>query len=161
METKTKTVNPFANAIRPKVREFAKKAGGLFQYAAAIESTIRRVMIENAAQCGKSYEPFTTFANDFAIAECLGDNAILDTYKRAVRGWIGNYKYMTELVMVLNHLCWFWFYNKEQDLSKLYSELYYKSKDAFYEFYETKDDDSDDAREKKAEACRYFFDCTD
>ena len=86
METTTKTVNPFANAIRPKVREYAQRAGGLLKYAAAIESTIRRVMIENAAQCGKSYEPFTTFANDFAVAECFGDDAILDTYKRAVRG---------------------------------------------------------------------------
>lgn len=161
METTVKTVNPYKNAIRPRVREFAQRAGGLLQYAAAIESTIRRVMVENAINAGKTYEPFTTFANDFAIAECFGDSAILDTYKRAVRGWIGNYKYMTELVMVLNHLCWFWYYNKEQDLSQLYSDLYYKAADAFYEFYDEKDDDADEARAKKEEARQWYFDCTD
>lgn len=50
----------------------------------------------------------TTFAMDFAIAEAFGENAVKDTYRRAMRGWKDNYKYLTELVIVLNHRIWIW-----------------------------------------------------
>ena len=163
METITKTVNPFANAIRPGVRAYAKMAGGLLNYAAATERMFEHNSAAKAAYLGKEYKRLTTFANDFAIAECFGDDAILDTYKRAVRGWIGNYKYMTELVMVLNARCWFWYEceNKDLQLSQLYADLYYKAQDAFYAFYDEKDDDTDEQKDKKAEARQYYFDCTD
>lgn len=158
-----KSVNPYANAIRPGVRTYAKMAGGMLRYAAAIEHMFEEEMATRATMWGKDYKRLTTFANDFAIAECFGDDAILDTYKRALRGWIGDYKYMTELIMVLNWLCWFWHDCDEKDLvlSKLYAELYYHAVDAFNEFYAEKDDDTDEARAKKQEACRYYFDCTD
>ena len=42
----------------------------------------------------------TTFWDDFSIAERFGENAILDTYKRAMKEWKSNYKYLTELVIV-------------------------------------------------------------
>lgn len=48
------------------------------------------------------YKPITTFYEDFSIADRFGANAILDTYKRAFRYWRDDYKYLTELVMVLN-----------------------------------------------------------
>lgn len=48
------------------------------------------------------YKPITTFYEDFSIADRFGANAILDTYKRAFRYWRNDYKYLTELVMVLN-----------------------------------------------------------
>ena len=48
------------------------------------------------------YKPITTFYTDFSIADNFGANAILDTFKRAFRSWKDNYKYLTELVMVLN-----------------------------------------------------------
>ena len=163
METTTKTVNPFANAIRPGVRAYAKMAGGLLNYAACMEHAFEREMATRATFWGREYKRLTTFANDFAIAECFGDDAILDTYKRAVREWIGNYKYMTELIMVLNWFCWFWNDCDQRDLelSRLYTDLYYEARDAFDEFYDTKEDDPDDVREKKAVACRYYFECTD
>lgn len=156
-------VNPYANAIRPGVKTYAKMAGGLFQYAAAIERMFEKETATNATLWGKTYKRLTTFANDFAIAECFGDDAILDTYKRAVRGWIGHYKYMTELIMVLNWLCWFWHLcdQKDEDLSRLYADLYYQAVGAFNEFYAEKEDDTDEARAKKEEACRWYFDCTD
>lgn len=63
------------------------------------------------------YELFTTFWDDFAIAERFGIyvkdghyavknidrgvSAIRDTFNRAFKEWKTNYKYLTELVMVL------------------------------------------------------------
>lgn len=56
------------------------------------------------------YECVTTFWQDFTIAERLGGiPAVRDTYRRAMRDWSGNYVYLTELVMVLNHKIWKWY----------------------------------------------------
>ena len=52
------------------------------------------------------YKPITTFWTDFSIAEKFGVAAIIDTCKRALCEWKDNYKYLTELVMVLNHKIW-------------------------------------------------------
>ena len=52
------------------------------------------------SQCG--YKPITTFWQDFSIADNFGVKAVKDTYKRAFSEWKTNYKYLTELVMVLN-----------------------------------------------------------
>lgn len=164
METITATAtvkNEYKSKPRPKVREYAIRAGGILQYGAAIEQTINRVMIENAQQAGKEYKPFTTFASDFAMAECFGDDAILDTYNRASRSWVSDYKYFTELVMVLNHLCWFWYYNKEKELSALYGDLYYKAVDAFDEYWGEKDGDTEEDAARKDEACSYYYNVTD
>lgn len=48
------------------------------------------------------YETFTTFWEDFSIADVFGTNAIEDTYNRAFNEWRNNYQYLTELVMILN-----------------------------------------------------------
>ena len=158
----TSTANSmYKNQPREKVREYARRAGGIFQYAAAVESTIKRVMRENAYQAGREYEPFTTFASDFAIAECFGDDAILDTYNRASRSWMRDYKYYTELVLVLNHLCWFWHFNGEPELSGMYGDLFYGAKDAFYEHNEIRDTDTPEEADEKREAVDYFFQTTD
>ena len=55
------------------------------------------------------YKPITTFWTDFSIAEKFGVAAIIDTCKRALCEWKDNYKYLTELVMVLNHKIWQWY----------------------------------------------------
>ena len=74
------------------------------------------------------YTPITTFWQDFCIADAFGAKAIKDTYKRAFEEWKTNCKYLTELVLVLNHKCWAW-YGKNNTLSELYSYLYYKEND--------------------------------
>lgn len=56
------------------------------------------------AQMG--YKPITTFWQDFSIAERYGLCDIIDTYNRAFSNWKDNYKYLTELVLVLNHKTW-------------------------------------------------------
>lgn len=70
------------------------------------------------------YVPKTTFWQDYSIADAFGIDAIKDTYKRAFNEWKNNTEYITEMVMVLNHKCWWW-YGKDTEKSKLYSDLYY------------------------------------
>lgn len=78
------------------------------------------------------YECKTTFWEDFSIADAFGVAAVKDTFNRAFAEWKDNYVYLTELVMVLNHKCWH-HYEKNQELSKLYAELFYKAEDYAYE----------------------------
>lgn len=74
------------------------------------------------------YKPMTTFWQDFSIADAFGINAVVDTFKRAFEEWKGNYKYLTELVMVLNHKIWQW-YEKDKQLAKLYNEAFNTAND--------------------------------
>lgn len=69
------------------------------------------------------YEPITTFWDDFSIADAFGVGAVKDTYKRAFNEWKTNYKYLTELVMVLNHKIW-QHYQKNETLATLYDTLW-------------------------------------
>ena len=75
------------------------------------------------------YETKTTFWSDFSIAEKFGLAAILDTYKRAFRGWRHNVEYLTELVMILNWKCWYFYENGNEALAKYYGNLYYQAHD--------------------------------
>lgn len=68
----------------------------------------------------------TTFWDDFTIADAFGLNAIQDTFDRAFNEWKSDYKYLTDLVMVLNHKIWFW-YEKDNSIAKLYNTLWMKA----------------------------------
>ena len=76
--------------------------------------------------CG--YTPITTFWQDFCIADAFGVDAIKDTYNRAFKEWKSNYKYLTELVMVLNHRIWRW-YERNDQYASLYDTLWEKTND--------------------------------
>lgn len=76
--------------------------------------------------CG--YTQITTFFSDFSIADIFGKSAVMDTYKRAFRDWKHDYKYITELNMVLNWKSW-QHVDDDPNLSNLYIELYYKLRD--------------------------------
>lgn len=69
------------------------------------------------------YECITTFGSDFDIADHFGVDAIRDTYKRAFDEWHTNYKYLTELVIILN-----WkihqYYGSNEEYARTYSELW-------------------------------------
>ena len=69
----------------------------------------------------------TTFWQDFSIADAFGASAIKDTYKRAFEEWKSDYRYLTDLVMVVNHKCWQHYYDGNNELSQLYSNLYYEA----------------------------------
>ena len=68
------------------------------------------------------YRPFTTFFEDFSIADAFGLDAIEETYTRCVDCWQHEYKYMTELVMVLR-----WkveeHFGENKDYANKYQEL--------------------------------------
>ena len=72
------------------------------------------------------YETFTTFWEDFSIADKFGVAAIKDTFRRAFNEWKNDYKYLTELVMVLNWKIW-QFYGKNDKYAELYNELWGKA----------------------------------
>ena len=69
----------------------------------------------------------TTFWQDFSIADVFGVNAVKDTFNRAFKEWRSDYRYLTDLVMVVNHKCWQHYENGNNELSQLYSDLYYEA----------------------------------
>ena len=70
---------------------------------------------------------------DFAIADRFGVNAMKDTFNRAFKEWKNDARYLTELVMVLNHRCWYWYDAGRMALSKIYSDLFYKAQGYAYD----------------------------
>lgn len=52
------------------------------------------------------YDLITTFWEDFSIADKYGIAGVKDTYKRAFNEWKDDYKFFTELTLVLNHKIW-------------------------------------------------------
>lgn len=79
--------------------------------------TFRELMAENG------YELQTTFWEDFSIADRFGIAAIKDTFKRAFDEWKNDYKYLTELILVLNHKIW-QYHEKHSDIAQIYNSLW-------------------------------------
>ena len=69
----------------------------------------------------------TTFWQDFTIADAFGADAVKDTFKRAFDGWKHDYMYLTDLVMVLNHKIWQHYGNGNEEMARLYNELWRKA----------------------------------
>lgn len=72
------------------------------------------------------FKPQTTFWTDFAIAERFGEDAILNTYRRVFEAWKNDYKFLTELIMVLNWKIWYW-HDRYDEYESIYSELWAKT----------------------------------
>ena len=84
------------------------------------------------------YEPCTTFWEDFSIADkffMIEQGVIEDTFERALDYAKLDYKYFTELVMILNHKIWQW-YRSCDELGRLYDALWRKAEDLFFKMYE-------------------------
>ena len=103
------------------------------------------------------YKTFTTFALDFEIADGFGEKAIRDTYK-ASQYWISDYKYWTELVLILNWNIW---KHQHDQLGLVYNELWMDAERQFDEHYCENTGDSDDVKQKKAEARTYYYQTLD
>ena len=65
----------------------------------------------------------TTFWTDFSIADAFGPEAVQDTFNRAFAEWKSDVRYLTDLVVVLNHKI-FQHFNGDRELSKLYDSLW-------------------------------------
>ena len=78
-----------------------------------------------ADPCAVPYEDgfSTTFWSDFSIADAFGKEAIQDTFNRAFTEWKSDVRYLTDLVVVLNHKI-FQHFNGDRELSKLYDSLW-------------------------------------
>lgn len=97
---------------------------------------------------GREYE--TTFHIDFDIAEHYGMEDVIDTFKRAFKEWKKDIEYVTELGIVMNERCWFWYHHGREELSKYYADRWYEIKDYVYK-----------AKCFKEEDRNYFFKMTD
>lgn len=69
-------------------------------------------------------QDFTTFYMDFTIADKFGIEAIKDTYNRAFKEWKNDYKYLTFLVLNLNHKIWEHYEKHNDEYARLYDELW-------------------------------------
>lgn len=69
------------------------------------------------------YDLMTTFWEDFSIADKYGIAGVKDTYKRAFSEWKDDYKFFTELTLVLNHKIW-QHYKSNRELAALYDRLW-------------------------------------
>lgn len=65
------------------------------------------------------YDTITTFWDDFSIADRFGLAAVKDTFDRAFAEWKTDYKYLTELVLVLNNKKW-----QHSEINPRFAELY-------------------------------------
>ena len=81
------------------------------------------------------YQYKTTFWSDFSLAEAYGVEAVEDTAKRAFDEWKDDIVYLTELVMILNHKCWY-HYQENDVLSETYERLYYLYDSMAYDYLE-------------------------
>jgi len=77
--------------------------------------------------------PSTTFWADFTVADVAGRSAIIDTWNRC-QEWKSCPKYWTELTVVLNHKIWFHYENRNEELARLYDNLWKQACDHAYTF---------------------------
>lgn len=93
------------------------------------------------------YKPITTFYQDFSIADHFGINAIKDTFKRAFNEWKDDYKFLTELVMVLNWKI-FEHYENNEPVARVYDSLWKQADE--YAIENLKDEEA-----------KYYYEITD
>lgn len=103
--------------------------------------TFKEFMQENG------YELQTTFWEDFSIADRFGLTAIQDTFNRAFEEWKEHYKYLTELILVLNHKIW-QYHDTCPEFAALYNSLWEKA-----DLYAVEN--------LKGEKLDYFYEVTD
>lgn len=66
----------------------------------------------------------TTFWTDFSIADRFGTSSVRETFQRAFDEWKSNYKYLTELVIVLNWKIREHHNNWNNTLAKVYKDIW-------------------------------------
>lgn len=75
------------------------------------------------------YQFLSTFWEEFSISDKYGCDGIRKHYVEVFYQWKDNYKFLTELTLVLNLKTWSWF-GFNDDLGKTYDELW-KLNDAY------------------------------
>lgn len=132
------TANPWSRKNSPRERiitEGKKKTQKLKRY------DIQRIYAR------KRLRTADLILGGFSIADQFGLKAIQDTYNRAFEEWKNDYRYLTELTLVLNHKIW-QYHKKRPDFAALYNSLW-------------KDADQYAVENLKDEELGYYFDVTD
>lgn len=88
------------------------------------------------------YEYQTTFMQDFAAIEDLGEIEIKELAEKLFQLWKDDIVHLTELVMVINHRSWYW-YNVDDELCTIYTELYYEYDEKAINYLESKGNEED------------------
>lgn len=70
------------------------------------------------------YEIFTTFGADFDVADSFGASAVSEAFRRAFCEWRNEYRYLTELVLILNWKSHQHYEAGNMTLAKLYADLW-------------------------------------
>ena len=58
---------------------------------------ITKTLDRDTVEAMTGYRPFTTFFEDFSIAEVFGVDAVRETYNRAFKEWKSEHKQLTTL----------------------------------------------------------------
>lgn len=133
----------------------------VFAYAAICEKNWEANLADMT-----DYKRKYTFYSDFSIADFyqgrgVEKNAIKDTYKNVINSWGSSIDAMAEIVMVLNHKSFSFYYGVDSsymgcdeytanEIGRLYANLYEKAKDFVYEKFGNDKD-----------AMSYYFKVTD
>lgn len=72
----------------------------------------------------EGYKMNYTWFMDFKIANAFGENSVKDTYNRAFKEWKDNAVAMKELTFCLNIMSWEFHYSGNENMMKLYANLY-------------------------------------
>lgn len=107
-----------------------------------------KVLNRDAVEQEIGYRPFTTFWEDFSIADAFGVSAVKDTYNSVYNSWNDNYKYWTELVLILNWKIHDHYKSNNIALAQVYDELWYNARNHALDTF-TKDEK------------QYFYEITD
>lgn len=119
-------------------------------YTSLAEDSIKKCLDNIGFKCEHS------FIKDFISAEWEGLEKVEDVYSKLKEEWLDDYKAWTEVAVCLNYLSRFHCSLIENgmdysyDAEELYDELYFNSKEDFYDKYTWNE-----------AACDYFFLCTE
>lgn len=75
------------------------------------------------------YEPVSNFWEQFTEIEIksnIEEDDFRDLAETLFQAYKNNIIFLTELILVINHKCWYWFENNNGELAKIYSLLYYE-----------------------------------
>ena len=98
------------------------------------------------------YKPITNLWTNFTLAEAFGEEAIKSTAEYSFNKYKDNILYLTELIMVLNHKCWYWNDNSKPELTRLYINLYYQYDDKAINYIE---------KNMPKDSMKYYFNVLD
>lgn len=85
------------------------------------------------------YEMQTTFWMDFCIAELFGVAGVQDTFNKVFNEWKDLVVYGTELAIVMNLKCWYWYDKGNMELSQIYHDYYYQVRAYCLDHYKGED----------------------